>query len=289
MKRIMHWMFAAILICGTSVFTSCDDNSDNPVTPIDNLAEKIIGKWMVSDIDGQAALTNEKEVITFVSSTLAYVSKSAVRARETDGNTSQATGTRRGTRGWKNYKECEVKIEGNTVTLTMSGRNGSTTSTVYQISSISGSEFTCVVTRPNSKESTAEPVAKTCRYERVDDNYKQDILGKWRGHITSDMGSEFDDGEDHQWEYLDDDTFCYYIQDEDGNWVVNPGQDESDYFVDGSLLCTRWKFDGEERYYHEWWEIESIKGGVMKWKALRAREDGTTYVATFAMLRVKED
>ena len=31
MKKTMQWMFAAILICGTSVFTSCDDNSDNPV------------------------------------------------------------------------------------------------------------------------------------------------------------------------------------------------------------------------------------------------------------------
>ena len=32
MKKI-KWMMAAILICGTSVFTSCDNNSDNPVNP----------------------------------------------------------------------------------------------------------------------------------------------------------------------------------------------------------------------------------------------------------------
>ena len=41
---------------------------------------------------------------------------------------------------------------------------------------------------------------------------------------------------------------------------------------------------GERR---EWWEIESIENGVMKWKALRTREDKTTYTATFQMTKVK--
>lgn len=36
-----------------------------------------------------------------------------------------------------------------------------------------------------------------------------------------------------------------------------------------------------------WWEIESIKDGVMKWTALRMREDGTTYTATFSMTNMK--
>lgn len=36
-----------------------------------------------------------------------------------------------------------------------------------------------------------------------------------------------------------------------------------------------------------WWEIESIKDGVMKWTVLRMREDGTTYTATFSMTNMK--
>ena len=31
--KMIQWMFAAILICGTTVFTSCDNSSDNPVNP----------------------------------------------------------------------------------------------------------------------------------------------------------------------------------------------------------------------------------------------------------------
>ena len=30
MKKMMHWMLAAILICGTSVFTACSNTEDNP-------------------------------------------------------------------------------------------------------------------------------------------------------------------------------------------------------------------------------------------------------------------
>ncbi len=62
----------------------------------------------------------------------------------------------------------------------------------------------------------------------------------------------------------------------------------ANYFVDGILLCTRWKNAGEgQEENREWWEIESIKDGVMKWKALRMREDGTTYTATFEMIKVQ--
>ena len=62
----------------------------------------------------------------------------------------------------------------------------------------------------------------------------------------------------------------------------------SDYFVDGILLCTRWKNSGEGTVENrEWWEITSIEDGVMKWKGLRADEDGTTHIATFELTQVK--
>ena len=88
---------------------------------------------------------------------------------------------------------------------------------------IPASHFACVVSHeapkdgkgPSSDGEIAKKLnqKKNQRYEKVTVDYKQDILGKWEGHITSDMGSEFDDGEDHQWEYLDDDTFRFYVQD----------------------------------------------------------------------------
>ena len=38
MKKIMNWMLAAILVCGASVFTSCD-SKDNPITPTVNIGK----------------------------------------------------------------------------------------------------------------------------------------------------------------------------------------------------------------------------------------------------------
>ena len=73
MKKMMNWMKAAILICGTSIFMACSlDDDPTPVPQPDlNLPENIIGKWMVEELDGQACPTNLKAVITFLSSTKA--------------------------------------------------------------------------------------------------------------------------------------------------------------------------------------------------------------------------
>ena len=41
MKKIQYWMLAAAIICGSSLFTACSDNDDNPVTPADEEAKKV--------------------------------------------------------------------------------------------------------------------------------------------------------------------------------------------------------------------------------------------------------
>ena len=77
MRKIMHWMLTAILcICGASIFTSCsNDNSDNPADAetgapaIEGLAEKMMGKWTLADLNGKPAPTNSKFVTTFTSAT----------------------------------------------------------------------------------------------------------------------------------------------------------------------------------------------------------------------------
>ena len=51
MRKIMQWVLAATLICGTSVFTSCtSDNDDNPV-PESGASGELVGQWY-SDVSG---------------------------------------------------------------------------------------------------------------------------------------------------------------------------------------------------------------------------------------------
>ena len=74
---MIQWMFAAILICGTSVFTSCDNNSDNPVNsdPSEKTVPRIskifksghllmkrntMGTWVtIREIENERALSYE--------------------------------------------------------------------------------------------------------------------------------------------------------------------------------------------------------------------------------------
>ena len=100
MKKIMQWVLAATLLCGAGVFTACssdDDKSDKT----NNISEKIIGKWMVDELDGQPCPTNLKAVITFLSPTKAYGSLSDFYSDS-----------------WNNHASADVVIDGNKVTLT---------------------------------------------------------------------------------------------------------------------------------------------------------------------------
>ena len=53
---------------------------------------------------------------------------------------------------------------------------------------------------------------------------------------------------------------------------------------------TRWK-NVEENELREWWEIVTIKGDKMQWKALRQNqnEDGSTFEQTMDWEKVEED
>ena len=277
MKKIMNWMIAAILICGASVFTSCSSNDDNPVNPVEpdlNVAEKIIGKWIIAERNGQPETTNKKQVFNFTSATKVFVSLSIAAKPGMPSS-------------WLDNLESEVAINGNMVTITGHPDEATTILDENEITNINDNEFTTKrkLTMTKNGEVTFS-VEMTLRFVKVNADYSADIIGMWEGYSTGDAGSEFDDGENHRWEFMTDGNFYYFYKKEDGLWQMSD-DDYSNYFVAGNLLCTRWKNDGAGNEEHrEWWEIESIENGVMKWKALRQREDGSTYTATFEMKKV---
>jgi hypothetical protein len=274
----MNWVLAATLICGASVFTSCSSNEDNSVKPVEpvepdlNVAEKIIGRWMIAERNGQPETTNQKQVFNFTSATKVFVSLS-ISAKP--GMPSS----------WVDNLESEVAINGNIVTITGHPDEVTTILDENEITNINDNEFTTKrkLTMTKNGEVTFSS-EMTLRFVKVNVDYSAEIFGMWEGRMTSEQ-SEYGDVEDHRWEYMTDDTFNFFRK-VDGQWQLSD-DDYADYFVAGNLLCTRWKNAGEGQEEHrEWWEIESIENGVMKWKALRQKEDGTTYTATFEMKKV---
>ena len=258
-------VLAATVICGACLFTSCKKDEDNNDL---KLEEKIIGKWITEESAGHLTLTNDKKVYTFVSATKAYISAS-LNAGQQDIR-------------WDKQMEADVAIDGNKVTLTMHPKEGETMVEEYTVTAINGNEFTAnhqiTVTAGSN---VVFHIEDAVRYVKVSD-YSAAILGTWQGHCTSE-GSVFDDGQEHRWEYRADGTYVYYRQ--DGTAWVPYGDDFAEYFVDGNLLCTRWRNSGEETENREWWEI-TIDGSQMHWTALRQNPDGTTFTATFEMSKV---
>ena len=89
----------------------------------------------------------------------------------------------------------------------------------------------------------------------------------------------------HRIEYKADGTFTYY--DKVGeNWVPSENVD-NEYNIDGDWLATRWRPTAGAGYEYEWWDINEIKDGTMKWSALREKEDGTRYTTTFTWKKVQ--
>lgn len=160
----------------------------------EQIEENIIGSWVMAEKDGQAALTNEKQTFTVVSTTEAYSSVSRV-----DDSRSP----------WHALSQCDISIEGNVVTITVQTERNITIEHQFTITEISSDHFTAEMKFTRSYEN-AEPIVKenTVTFVKVDD-LSEAVLGTWEGKCTSES-SVFDDGKEHRWEYKPDDTYVYY-------------------------------------------------------------------------------
>ena len=275
--ELREWWEIASIDGDQMIWTALRQNADGTTVQqkmtwkkIDlKVSEKIIGKWMMTEIDGKSMTTNEKRTCTFVSTTKAYLSASIQTQLEFGSS-------------WVDHEEADVAISGNRVTLTSNLDEQLKAVEEYTITSINDSELSAnfkLTLLINGEVGRIDE--HIVRFVKQTADYSEAIVGTWQGHCTSE-GSVFDDGQEHRWEYKADGTFVYYVKDGD-NWVPSDNT-LNEYFVDGSLLCTRWVDNGVEN--REWWEI-TITDDKMNWTALRQNADGTTFTATFEMEKVE--
>ncbi len=251
------------------LFAGC--NKD--VEPDRGVAQKIIGQWITAETDSKVLPTNEKIVYDFVSTSKAYESLSF-----TD-NVPDAD-------PWRDRIEVDMEIYGNDVTLTHSPKPGMIVVEELHVEAITNTTMIAkrhITIRKDGGLVKSEE--KVVRYEKLNADYGKAICGLWEGRMISDQ-SEYDDGQEHRWEFKDDGTFVFYLKNNKGIWEKK--EDEyAQYFVAGNLLCTRWKNAGEgTQENREWWEITAMSGGSMIWTALREKADGTQYTAAYSMKKV---
>ena len=254
MKNILNWVIAATLICGTSVFTSCKKSDTN-------LSDKILGKWIVADLDGEACPTSWKSVVTFESAKKGYYSLSEIN-----------------TMTWENKTPAEVTFHKNGFIAIE--KDGLYTSTlIVTVNSITDNEMQ-LSTDWTLTEGTVVLLHEVYdeRWVRVTDNFEQSVLGTWEAQVQ--------DGDKQQtwrWEFKANGTYVFSLKDGDDPWQVF--EDEmSDYFVDGPFLCTRWKNTASSNEERDWWEIQD---GKMKWTALRIDGNLTTHTETLELSKIQ--
>ena len=256
MKKNLNWVLAAILICGASVFTSCNK-------PNTELSNKVQGKWIVADLDGEACPTSLKSVVTFESATKGYYSISE-----------NITMT------WEDKTPVEVTFHENGFTAIE--EDGIYTSVLTAtVNSITDNEMrlTTEWTLTGGTEVLLHEFYNE-RWVRVTDDFEQSVIGTWEAQVQNENKQQT-----WRWEFKADGTYVFSLKDGD-SWQVF--EDEmSEYFVDGSLLCTRWQHTASSDENRDWWEIESIQDGKMKWTALRLDEDLTTHTETLELSKVQ--
>ena len=120
-------------------------------------------------------------------------------------------------------------------------------------------------------------------YSKVTSDYSQDIIGLWEGVEMT--GYETYGNAEARIEYKADGTYTYYNK--EGEYWVPSANVDNEYNVDGDWLATRWRPEAGADYNNEWWDIDEIKDGMMKWSALREKEDGTRFNTTFTWKKVQ--
>ena len=260
-------VLTAALVCGISIFTSCksDDNDDNSSSS--KLAEQLVGKWLYNEADGQVVETQESSITTF--------------AKEGTGLKAIISTSLKKYGLWAYKQPADVTIDGNKLTVTLK-KGDITTVEEYTDIAVSSEDlyYTSMYTamRDGKVIDTMGPYRLHCT--KVHDDYAPIFVGRWEGTITSDEpGFEpkpfceeyFADGTNQEYELSD------------GQWVPVKA-DYAEYFVDGNLLCTRWKYaNGEENRTN--CIFESYNNGTLIIKEAVVR-NGKLYTETSTLKKV---
>ena len=253
-----------MLAATAGLMTSCatEDNPGKPTGPSESVVkEKIIGKWKGITQDGSELTTNDRTVLTFNADGTRTVSKSYY---DTDTESYILRNKQTGT----------YTIEGSQLKSYLDEADLYDVVT-YNIDAIGSNEMAMTMEnfRPGRKFD----------YNRVTTDYAAEIVGVWEGVEMT--GDETYGNAEARIVYEANGKFYYFSKNDEGQWAINFKESDRKYIVDGDWLATSWKDENGNTNF-ECWDIDEIKGDVMKWSALREREDGTRFKTTFTWRKI---
>ncbi|MCQ2271088.1 MAG: hypothetical protein MJZ52_07695 [Bacteroidales bacterium] len=268
MKKIMDktlklafWSIVEIVVLSVALTcTSCSKDED--VLSQEEIETKIIGKWKQTIKDGDGVLTNDRLIKTFFTN---------------HEGTSSSSRSFFGEYVWCNKIPIKYEIKGNDLC------EKGVAQIFAKVLSIDESRLYENDYKIITHEGEEISVNTNLTYEKVTTDYSQDIIGLWEGVEMT--GDETYGDANHRIKYNADGTYVYYDKDGD-NWKPSENVD-NEYNVDGDWLATRWRTVAGADYEYEWWDIDEIKNGTMKWSALREKGDKTRYTTTFTWKKIQ--
>ena len=255
-----------ILAAVAMVFVSCKkENKDNPVNPTPSIAEQVVGKWLYIESDGEMVETSESSITNFVMEGSTLKAYTSISMKDHD--------------LWAYNYPTDVLVEGNKLTLTMEKGDIKTIEEFTDIT-VSGDDlrYTCNYTILRNGEVVDEMGPYQLHCVKVNVDYTEAIVGIWEAQVPNG-----DQQQTWRWDFDTDGTYVFSMKNGDNPWHVY--EDEmSEYFVDGPLFCTHWQHDALSDVERDWWQIESIQDGKMKWTAVRVGDDLSTYTETLELI-----
>ena len=272
-RQNFHTLLASVMLAATAgLMTACTSNDYNPTPsgPSESvIKEKIVGKWKGVTQDGVERVTNRRTVMTFFDDGSMTYSRAFPSSYMEQYN-------------WENRVPFTYTVSGNIITREGLEPDGQMRNTFYEVSAISNSEVEMNLTGYVLGGQNFDRNMMN-NYNRIITDYSEDIIGLWEA--TEMTGEQTYNDDNARLAFLTDGTYKYYRKSEAGEWQLVSTRDIEEYFVDGDFVATRWQEKGGEMNY-EWWDIDEIKDGQMKWSALREREDGTRFTTTFTWRRI---
>ncbi len=241
------------------LFIGCSDDD----TTVTTNAEKVIGKWIATEINGVSALTDSLFSMEFRTDNVEVYA----RGSYVDSNNSK----------WTEGKNYTYSINNDLITINGTDESNKSVHAEFKIHSLTNSLLTySVVSFIYNGVSTPDTKIYTCK--KATNDYASQIVGIWYGKCTS---ANTTDTAYHYWEYLADGKYNYYYQDANSKWIKK-SDNAGGYYLYGDLFASNYTNDqisGVSGTKYECWNI-SIANGKMKWTGKRVDK-----IVTYEMIK----
>lgn len=265
MNKSVRYLFALAMGAVALGLCSCSDEDGSDVPSQQDIQTKILGTWKQKIVNGKDCLTNLRSTKTFFADGTEIVSNSKYSESKEEWN-------------WTNKGLYNYTIDGYSV---FENSTYSIVTFKTDIQKIDDCEI--VYSKTNTTVDFKGDRTSNGVLVKVTADFSQDIIGLWEGVEVT--GYETYGDAKHRIEYHTDGTYTYFVE-EDGNWVASANVD-NEYNVHGDWLATRWRPEVGQDFNYEWWDIDYIRDGVMKWSALREKENGERFTTTFTWKKVE--